>query len=418
MAQFNIYPRPVDRNPSCGRMSLPSAHKLSKAPEKPSSCTCSSQFHIMGCNKLDMEGLVLCLIALSLQVLVAEAGVHRRPPAMYVFGDSILDVGNNKYLPGPDVPQANRPYYGVDFPPEGSAMASTPLTTSSMGFLSSPPPYLSLAPNLSLLPAALTTGVSYASADAGILDSTNAGKCIPLSRQLEYFNATRAKLLAAVGSRAVSSQLAKSIVLLTFGSNDMFVFAGTEQARNRSAAEQQSDAAALFADLLSNYSAAIQDLHAMGARKFAVINLGLLGCVPAVRVLDPAGACTGGLNQLAAGFDAALRQLLAGLATRLPGMAYSLADSFGLTQDTFADPEASGYTDIAGACCGSGRLLAQADCLPNSTVCASREERDQHVFWDRYHPSQRACLLTAQAFYDGPSKYTEPINFMQLAQSS
>jgi phospholipase/lecithinase/hemolysin len=316
----------------------------------------------------------------------------------------------------------------------------------SMGLVRSPPPYLSLAPidDLSLALAALTTGVSYASAGAGILDSTvkslsihlihvygriilqstlthvrmqNVGRCIPLSRQLEYFNATRAKMVAAAGSPAVTALLSKSVFLITFGSNDLFAFATAEQARNRSASEQQmSDAAALFvADLISNYSAAIQELHATDARKFAIINLGLLGCVPTVRVLDAAGACADGLNQLAAGFDAALRSLLAGLAPRLPGMVYSLADSFGLTQDTFADPEASGYTDIAGACCGSGRLLAEADCMPNSTLCA---DRDRHVFWDRYHPSQRACLLTAQAFYDGPPKYTEPINFMQLAQST
>ncbi|CAN6181586.1 unnamed protein product [Urochloa humidicola] len=378
----------------------------------------------MGC-KLAMEGLVLCLIALSsLKVVVAEAGVRRRPPAMYVFGDSILDVGNNNYLPGTGVPRANMPYYGIDFPgriPTGrfsNGYNTADYIAKSLGFLSSPPPYLSLAPNLNLVPAALTTGVSYASADAGILDSTNVGKCIPLSRQLEYFNATRAQMLAAVGSTAVTSLLSNSVFLLTFGSNDLFVFAAAEQALNRSAAEQQSDAAALFADLLSNYSAAIQELHGLGARKFAIINLGLLGCVPAVRVLDAAGSCAGGLNNLAAGFDAALRPMLAGLAARLQGMVYSLADSFGLTQDTFAHPEASGYTDIAGACCGGGRLLAEADCLPNSTVCTSREERDRHVFWDRYHPSQRACLLTAQAFYNGPSKYTEPINFMQLAQSS
>ena len=43
-----------------------------------------------------------------------------------------------------------------------------------MGFVSSPPPYLSLVANSSLVlvPTALTTGVSYASANAGILDST------------------------------------------------------------------------------------------------------------------------------------------------------------------------------------------------------------------------------------------------------
>jgi len=40
------------------------------------------------------------------------------------------------------------------------------------------------------------------------------------------------------------------------------------------------------------------------------------------------------------------------------------------------------------------------------------------VFWGRAHPSQRAVFLAAQEFYNGPAKYTTPINFMQLAQSS
>ena len=109
----------------------------------------------------------------------------------------------------------------------------------------------------------------------------------------------------------------------------------------------------------------------MGARKFAITNLGLLGCVPALRALDPAGACVDGLNQLAAGFNDALRSLLAGLAPRLPGLVYSLADSYGLSRDTFVDPQASGYTDIAGACCGSGRLLAEGNCLPDSSGIAT-----------------------------------------------
>ncbi|KAF8672859.1 hypothetical protein HU200_049197 [Digitaria exilis] len=365
----------------------------------------------MGCRRLAMEGGL---------VLV-------RPPAMYVLGDSTLDVGNNNYLRGADVPRANRRYYGIDFPgriPTGrfsNGYNTADYVAKSMGFLSSPPPYLALSSSL-VARTALATGVNYASADAGILDST-----------VEYFNTTRAKMVAAVGSAAVEALLAKSIVLMGVGSNDLFVFAASEAARN-------SDAAALFADLISNYSATItsmmgssfsarhffpssldeeEELYAMGARKFAIINVGLVGCVPAVRVLDKAGACADGLNQLAAGFDAELRSLLAGLAPKLSGFVYSLADSFGLTQSTFADPQASGYTDIAGACCGSGRLLAEADCFPNATLCSAVSEvRDQHVFWDRYHPAQRACLLTAEAFYDGPAQYTTPINFKQLAQST
>ena len=158
----------------------------------------------------------------------------------------------------------------------------------------------------------------------------------------------------------------------------------------------------------------------MGARKLAVINSGLIGCVPAARAFQPLGACAEDVNLLAAGFNAALRSLLAtDLAHSLPGLVYSLADSFVLMKDFFADPPAWGFTDIASACCGDGFLLARAlQCLPTSKVCPTRSERDQHVFWDPYHFSQRACFLTAQAFYNGPAKYTEPINFMQLAQSS
>jgi hypothetical protein len=59
--------------------------------------------------------LVLCLVV-CLPVLAAGTGVAARPPAMFVFGSSIVDVGNNNYLPGPGVPRANRPYNGIDFP--------------------------------------------------------------------------------------------------------------------------------------------------------------------------------------------------------------------------------------------------------------------------------------------------------------
>jgi hypothetical protein len=86
----------------------------------------------------------------------------------------------------------------------------------------------------------------------------------------------------------------------------------------------------------------LQNLYDMGARKFGIINVGLLGCVPAVRALSSTGACNNDLNLLAAGFDDALKSLLAGLAARLPGLVYSLADSYNLTQVTFADPQASG----------------------------------------------------------------------------
>ncbi|XP_039843806.1 GDSL esterase/lipase At5g55050-like isoform X2 [Panicum virgatum] len=352
--------------------------------------------------KLAMEGfIVLCLVISSMDVLGAIASGVLQPPPIYVLGDSTLDVGNNNFLPGPSVPRAKM-YYGIDSPgvPAGrysNGFNVADFIAKSMGFLSSPPPYLMLAPSTGLLVStALETGVNYASGGSGILDVTNAWQqIIPLSKQVQYFNDTRAKMVAAVGSAAADALLA------------------------RSAAQQPSDAAAFLAYLISNYSATITELYAMGARKFAIVNAALIGCTPAARVVSqPLGACAEGVNLLAAGFNVALRSLLAtDLAPRLPGLVYSLADSFVLMKDFFADPPAWGFTNIASACCGDGFLLAQSACMPTSKVCPTRYERDQHIFWDPFHFSQRASFLTAQAFYDGPSKYTTPINFMQLAQS-
>ncbi|KAG2611940.1 GDSL esterase/lipase At5g55050-like [Panicum virgatum] len=364
--------------------------------------------------------LVVCVQAAALVGTIAAAA---RPPAMYVFGSSILDVGNNNHLPGAAVGRANMPYNGIDFPgsiPTGrfsNGYNIADYVAKNMGFACSPPAYLSLASSGDLTTTALSSGISYASGGAGILDSTNAGNTIPLSKQVEYFGATKAKMVAAVGLRAASAQLSRSIFLVGIGNNDMFVSAMAARAQNRSAADR-TNAAALYVNLIANYSATVEELYSMGARKFALVNVGLLGCTPAARVLGPAGpACWEDLNRLAAGFNGALRPRLAGLAPRLPGLVYSLADSFGFTRDVLADPRASGYADdVAGACCGSGRLAAEAACSPNATtLCA---DRDRLVYWDVVHLTQRTASLVARAFYDGPAKYTTPINFMQLARSS
>ncbi|CAN6181590.1 unnamed protein product [Urochloa humidicola] len=360
-----------------------------------------------------MEGfVVMFLLVVSMEVLGAASGVLL-PPPMYVFGDSYLDVGNNNYLPGADVPRANMAYYGVDFPGFPTGRFSNGFNTADyiakkIGLAGSPPPYLSLAWSSSLVVStALTSGMSYASGGAGILNSTNAGNTIPLWKQVQHFNATRSKMVAAVGSGSVNSLLSRCVVLIGAGGNDLAAFAN----QNTSSA---SDGVAFYDSIMSNYSAVITDLYTLGARKFAITNVGLAGCLPVARLLDAAGSCSDLRNARAYSFDDRLRNMLADLAGRLPGFLYSLADTFALMVDTFFDPQASsGFTDVASACCGGGRLGAEAECSPNATLCA---DRDKYYFWDNVHVTQRAAMLRAQAFYDGPAKYTTPVNFKQLVE--
>ncbi|CAN6206640.1 unnamed protein product [Urochloa humidicola] len=365
-----------------------------------------------------MKTLVLSL------VLGAVAGIRpsklvRQVPAVYVFGDSTLDVGNNNYLPGKDVPRANKPYYGIDLPGSGKPTGrfsngynTADFVAKTLGFDKSPLAYFVLKAHNKLIPSAITRGVSYASAGSGILDSTNAGNNIPLSQQVRLFESTKAEMEAKVGPQAVSALLARSFFLVGAGSNDLFGFA-TAQAKHNTTATQ-SDVAAFYGSLLANYSATITDLYKLGARKFGLINVGPVGCVPRVRVLNATGGCAGELNQLAAGFNAALSNLLAQKQQQLPGLAYSVADSFGLTQGALGNPMALGFVSSDSACCGSGRLGAQGDCTPTATLCPNR---DAYIFWDSVHPSQRSAMIGAKAYYDGPARYTTPITFKQLARA-
>ena len=63
----------------------------------------------MGYNKLF---LVIFLFLFSHFISFSQASLV---PGMYVFGDSLVDVGNNNYLTF-SLAKANFPHYGIDFP--------------------------------------------------------------------------------------------------------------------------------------------------------------------------------------------------------------------------------------------------------------------------------------------------------------
>jgi hypothetical protein len=70
-----------------------------------------------------------------------------------------------------------------------------------------------------------------------------------------------------------------------------------------------------------------------------------------------------------------------------------------------------GFADVKDACCGLGMLNAQFLCTPISGVCSNRQD---HIFWDQFHPTEAASRTIVDKLYNGPSKYTSPVNLEQL----
>jgi phospholipase/lecithinase/hemolysin len=244
------------------------------------------------------------------------------------------------------------------------------------------------------------------------------GNTITLTKQIEYFAATKSKMAASSGgsqgsSPSVDELLSKSLFLISDGGNDMFAFLQ----QNRSASEVPS----FYSDLLSNYTRHLRALHGLGARRFGIVDVPPLGCVPSVRVTSPDGAsrCVEGANALAKGFNDALRALLANLTApggALPGARYSVGSSYNVVSQFTAHPAAAGFREVASACCGGGRLNAQTGCTPNATCCS---DRDRYLFWDGVHGTQATSRKGAVAIFSAPPQlgFAAPINFKQLVST-
>ncbi|KAM0010878.1 putative triacylglycerol lipase [Helianthus debilis subsp. tardiflorus] len=105
-------------------------------------------------------------------------GEMRERERLYIFGDSLVDFGNNNYLDTLAI--ANFPHNGIDFPtgPTGrfcNGKNVADFLAEKVG-LPSPPPYLSLvseSKNLSSTNATVT-GVSFASGGSGVFNGSEA----------------------------------------------------------------------------------------------------------------------------------------------------------------------------------------------------------------------------------------------------
>ncbi|KAH7442449.1 hypothetical protein KP509_03G089200 [Ceratopteris richardii] len=128
-------------------------------------------------------------------------------PAYFIFGDSLVDVGNNNYIT--TVARANNLPFGIDFPSgptgrftNGRTAADILCEKLSLPF---PPPYL----------APTTKGEAILNTS----DIPFIGR-VSFSTQLRWFNNTINELKQHLGQAEAQKLLQNSLFSVTFGAND------------------------------------------------------------------------------------------------------------------------------------------------------------------------------------------------------
>ncbi|RVX03435.1 GDSL esterase/lipase EXL3 [Vitis vinifera] len=302
-------------------------------------------------------------------------------PAVIVFGDSIVDAGNNNNLV--TVAKSNYPPYGRDFSggiPTGRfsngkipsdfigcnshsstlssimhALFSFPIAQTPLYFIPSEllgikkllPAYL----DPTLQPSDLLTGVSFASGASGYDPLTSKIPSVfSLSDQLEMFKEYTGKLKAMVGEERTNTILSKSLFLVVQSSNDITSTYFTVR-------KEQYDFASYADILVTLASSFLKELYGLGARRIAVFGAPPLGCLPSQRSL--AGGiqreCAEKLNEAAKLFNTQLSSGLDSLNTNFPLSKFVYVDIYNPLLDIIQNPQKSGLEVANKGCCGTGR---------------------------------------------------------------
>ncbi|XVF59867.1 hypothetical protein PTKIN_Ptkin07bG0310200 [Pterospermum kingtungense] len=347
-------------------------------------------------------------IAVTSAVLRADQAAPP-PPAVYIFGDSTLDVGTNDFVSG-CLARADLSFNGIDFPySEPTGRFSNGLNTADeivklLGLKRSPPPFLYLVNNPSTFKKHILQGVNFASGGSGILNTTGLqyNRVITLEEQIQQFSTIRSNITNMTGSEAATdSILSKAFFLISIGSNDI-----TEYVVNQTTPKMSEQEFNLT--LLSTYENHLKTLYDLGARTLGVLNVPPIGCTPFAReVLSGNGSCYGPADQMARAFNVDVAGLLAKLKSEVPDIRYSLGNTYLMTTTMMADMFAFGFRDISTACCGNGSY----PCNQTASLCANRNE---HLFWDRFHPSEKVSELAALSLFGASESLVTPMNFSQL----
>ncbi|KAM1154124.1 hypothetical protein ACFX2I_036470 [Malus domestica] len=322
-----------------------------------------------------------------LVVSISRSCAYGKPevPCFFIFGDSLLDNGNNNFLP---TLRVNYLPYGIDYPtgPTGRfCNGRTPVDVLAelLGFENHIPPF---ATTFGL---ATLRGLNYASGTSGIRAETGSqlGVNVNFDRQIQNHKSAVLRIASILRSKeSAMKYLNECLYYVGMGNNDYLNNYLQPRFFNTSRIYTLEQYAAV---LVRQYSSQIMTLYKYGARKFALVG-----------VQDIANTTYA--------FNQNLVSLVEKLNADLGDARFIYVNSSSVTRSTSA-----GFKDYDTSCCPVNRLGL---CAIFQIPCQNRSE---HALWDSFHPTEAANIVSARRTYNSsdPSD-TYPMDISHLVNLS
>ncbi|CAI0380274.1 unnamed protein product [Linum tenue] len=302
--------------------------------------------------------LLACILALLVCSAAAAAAesYSNKVPAVFVFGDSLVDTGNNNYVA--TIAKGNFPPYGRDFPGGkatgrfSNAKGVADYIAEVFGVKQLLPPYLD--PSLDL--PELLTGVCFASAGSGYDPRTpQKMNAIPMTTQLNMFKEYIKKINASVSPERTQEIISQSAYVIFMGSNDL---TNTYPTVNYRYTEES------YTDLMISLA------------------------------LDFHKECSESLNRRIRLFNSKLSLMVDQLNQELPGTKAVKFEFYDHVVSLADNPAPYGIEEVTRGCCGTGNIETGVLCVLPGTCAVA----DKYMFFDSFHPTEVAArILTKQA---------------------
>ncbi|XP_015168406.1 GDSL esterase/lipase 5-like [Solanum tuberosum] len=261
-------------------------------------------------------------------------------------------------------------------------------------------------------------GVNFASGGSGCLAETARGFVIDLQTQLKYFQNVAQLMKKKVGETESKQILSNAVYIFSTANNDMFapLFANSSF--------PYSDREYLQM-IMGNLTSVLKGIYKEGGRKFVMLNLGPLGCLPLMRALNlqigvTNGSCMEKATNLAKMFNLALPEMLKQLEKQLPGFKYTIFNFFKVLVDSIDNPTKYGLKISESACCGTGPFRGIHSCggkreVKEYKLCKNVKD---YLFFDSAHPSELAYKKYTELLWNGTPDVVAPYNLKSFFKLS